>query len=183
MTIPKTEPTTFRAGDTVQWTKTLADYPATLWDLSYVLNGAEGVKKDIVVTDSGNSFACKLPATKTKDYTAGMYQLISSVTDGTDRYSLEPIIVTVLPDKAAATTGTDARSQYQQELDAINAALLDYASNPAEEVTVNGRMVRISSIVQLKAYRNDLRSLLAKEKRRENQKRGNKAGGAYKIRF
>ena len=53
--IPTTEPTSIIAGDTLAWTKSLADYEASLWTLTYYLRGPSA--QTITATTSGGDFA------------------------------------------------------------------------------------------------------------------------------
>ena len=126
--IPTTEPARARAGDTITWLKTLADYPASAgWTLYYRLINA-GNKIDITaVASGGNHLVSVLPAT-TADWAAGDYDLISWVSNGTDRKTLDPARITVQPNLAAASGGYDSRTHAKKMLDNIDAALLSLSS-------------------------------------------------------
>jgi hypothetical protein len=62
MTPPTTEPSRVTAGDTIAWTKSLPDSPASSgWILKYRLINAAG-KIDITATAAGNDHAVSVPA-------------------------------------------------------------------------------------------------------------------------
>lgn len=143
--IPTTEPARVRAGDTVTWRKSLADYPATAgWVLSYRLINAAG-KIDIVATASGADHLVSVAKAATANYTAGDYTLLAWVDNGTERVTLDPGRLTVLPNLAAQTAGYDARSAAKKMLDAIDAALLSLSSGErlaVVEAEVAGRRLK-----------------------------------------
>jgi hypothetical protein len=65
-TVPTKEPLTIRAGDTIEWTKSIDDYKASDgWTLSYSFRSASGTI-DITSTADGDDHAvCIAPATST----------------------------------------------------------------------------------------------------------------------
>lgn len=128
ITLPTTEPARVRAGDTVAWTKALADYPASAgWVLHY--RGVNPVGKfDIIASAEGDSHRVSVAPADSATWTAGEYTLIAWVDDGTDRVTLPTSRITVLPNLAAVAAGYDVRSQAKKMLDAIDAALLSLSS-------------------------------------------------------
>lgn len=140
--IPTTEPARVRAGDTVTWLKSLADYPASAgWALCYRLINA-GSKIDITTSASGaDHLVSVLPAT-TADWGAGEYTLLAWVSDGTNRVTLDSTRLTILPNLAAASGGYDSRTQARKMLENIDAALLSLSSGErlaVVEAAVNQR--------------------------------------------
>ena len=69
-TVPTKEPLTIRAGDTIEWTKSIDDYKASDgWTLSYSFRGTGGTI-DITSSADGDDHAISIaPATSTA-YTA-----------------------------------------------------------------------------------------------------------------
>lgn len=143
--IPTTEPVRVRAGDTVTWRKSLGEYPATAgWTLYYRLINSAG-KFDITSTADGADHLVSVSKTTSATYTAGDYSLIAWVADGTDRVTLDPMRITVLPNLAAEAAGYDNRSQAKKMLDAIDAALLSLSSGERlaiVEAEVAGRRLK-----------------------------------------
>jgi hypothetical protein len=119
--IPTVEPTSARAGDTWAWTRESYDYPAPSWVLTYTLYSSAAVISFAAAADGTIHSVSLAPAT-TAAYTAGRYDWVAHVTDGTDRYQVASGVITVLPDVAEAAT-YDGRSHARKMLDAINALI------------------------------------------------------------
>lgn len=142
-TIPTVEPTNPVAGDSWKWDKTLPDYPASDgWQLTYYVYGPENITLAWAteVTANGDVFEVRVAATKTDDLTsAGSYELVGRVTDGTDTYTVVKKTINVIANPATVAAG---KSVARQMVEAHEAALL---ANPkmtgVVRVTVNGRTV------------------------------------------
>src|SRR5687768_10887976 len=95
------EPTTFTAGDTVAWTRSLADYPASAgWVLNYrFINSA--ARFDVVGSASGDDHAMSVAAAVSADYAAGTYTWQAFVTKDSERYTVDEGTCIVEPDLAA----------------------------------------------------------------------------------
>jgi hypothetical protein len=164
--IPTTEPARIRAGDTITWRKSLAEYPATDgWTLSYRLINATA-KFNITTTADGADHLVTVAKATSATYTAGDYTLIAWVDNGTERVSLPGGRITVLPDLAAvAAAGYDSRSQAKKMLDAVDAALLSLSSGErlaVVEAEVAGRRLKYNFDSLMK-----LRNLYAAQVRAE----------------
>ena len=86
--IPTKEPLTIRAGNTIQWTKSIDDYKASDgWTLSYSFRGTGGTI-DITSSADGDDHAISIAATTTTAYTAGFHDVIGYVEKGSDRYTV-----------------------------------------------------------------------------------------------
>jgi hypothetical protein len=120
-TIPTTEPASARAGDTWRWQRTLSDYPASTWTLSYTLFNAAG-KVSIAATADGDDHLVSVAPATSAAYTAGRYDWVSHVSDGTDRHQVGAGSINVLPDLSAVSS-YDGRSHARKMLDAIDALL------------------------------------------------------------
>jgi hypothetical protein len=120
-TIPTTEPASARAGDTWRWQRTLSDYPASTWTLSYTLFNAAG-KVSIAATADGDDHLVSVAPATTAAYTAGRYDWVAHVSDGTDRHQVGAGSINVLPDLSAVSS-YDGRSHARKMLDAIDALL------------------------------------------------------------
>lgn len=126
--IPTIEPAKVRAGDTVTWLKSLADYPAGTWTLYYRFINATA-KIDITASASGDAHLVSVPITITDDWVVGDYTYIAWVTAGTERVTVAQGRITVLPNLAAiATAGYDSRTHAKKMLDAIDASILSLSS-------------------------------------------------------
>jgi len=126
--IPTTEPSRVRAGDTWAWTKTLDDYPAPTWTLTYPLVNSSS-KITVPATASGTDHAVSVDKATTAAYAAGTYSWIAAVDDGTSRYTLEVGVIEIEPDLAiAGVTTYDARSNWVKLFDAMDTALATFGS-------------------------------------------------------
>ena len=126
MIIPTTEPSLIYAGYTLQWTKSLADYPAPTWTLVYALfNATEAYT--INTTPSATSHAVSVAAATTQGWVSGRYTWNSYVESGVERF---PVAVGRMIIKPNPATGQpiDARSHARRMLDAIEAVLEDRAT-------------------------------------------------------
>lgn len=121
MSTPTTEPTSARAGDTWEWVRDLADYPAPTWVLTYTLFSAAAVVRITAAASGSQHSVHKLPAT-TALYTAGRYDWTAHVTNGTDKYQVGAGVISVLPNLATATA-YDARTHARRMLDAVEAMM------------------------------------------------------------
>lgn len=153
-TIPTTEPASVRAGDSWQWTKTLSDFPASTWTLTYTLFSSTDVLSVSASADGADHSVDVAPAT-TGAYTAGWYDWIAQVTDGTDTHTVGKGRINVLPDVASAST-YDGRSHARKMLDYLTAIIEGRASD--ETISV----VRASSPGVDVTYKPDLEKLRAK---------------------
>ncbi len=165
-TVPTTEPSSFRAGDLLAWTKSLSDYPANAgWALSYTLINATS-KITINASAAGADFSVSVPAATTAPYTAGSYQWAARVTKALEIYTVATGIIDILPDIAIATT-FDFRSHAKTMLEAIEAAFAGKASSTQLELETNGRRIRSFSPAEMILWRSFYRAEVAKEAQAE----------------
>lgn len=124
--IPTTEPTSARAGDTWRWTRALSSYPADAgWTLTYVLwSASEAI--NITASADGSDHLIDISPVVTAAYTAGRYDWAARVSDGSDIYTVGTGIIQILPALGAAM---DTRSHARRMLDAINAMLEERATD------------------------------------------------------
>lgn len=150
------EPLTITAGDTVKWLKSLGDYPAGTWALTYNLRGASDI--NIATTASGSDHLVNVDESVTTNYTAGTYYVSGRVTDGNDTYTvIKGLLLTVEPSLASITGAYDGRTHARKMLDAIKAILEGRASDlqDIESYTIGTRTInRISNqeLIELQAH-------------------------------
>ena len=126
VSIPTTEPTSARAGDTWRWTRSLVDYPAPIWTLTYTLFNAS-TKVSIVAAADGTDHAVTVASATTANYSAGRYDWVAAVAAGGERYQVDAGVLEILPD-VSALSKYDSRSHARIMLDAIEALLESRAS-------------------------------------------------------
>lgn len=151
-TEPTTEPAFVTAGDTLIWRRSLADYPAgDGWVLKYRLINA-AAKYDITAGADGDEHRVSVSAATSAAYTAGGYTWTAWVEKAAERFTVGSGQITVKPDLAAVTAaGFDARSDAQQALEALKAALKTYVSTNGHvaEYEIAGRRMKFSSAAEI----------------------------------
>lgn len=157
------EPTRVTAGDTVSWTKSLAEYPASDgWVLSYTLiNAAQ--KYTFSASASGADHAVSVAAATTASWVAASYTWQATVTKGAERYTVGTGRMVVAPDVAAATT-LDTRSSARKALEAVDAMLEQYGSKAyLHSFEINGRRQQFHSPSDFMRFRSRLQADVARE--------------------
>lgn len=130
-------PAAFSRGSTVEYTRTVTDYPATAgWTLSVHIAGRSKLSKN--ASASGSDYAVLLTAADTAVLEAGTYTWLERVTDGTAVHDVGSGTVTITPNVATAAAG-DLRSFDEKALEAIEAALLVDMGSTTVSYQVAGR--------------------------------------------
>lgn len=136
---PTIEPISFRAGDTIKWTKSLADYPASAgWALKYKFVGDKGAPAVIAAAASGDDFSVTITATTTAAYVAGIYTLQGWVEKAGEQYTISVTTVEILAN-LSISSATDTRSNARKQLVLIETAIESYSVRPVESVSAFGR--------------------------------------------
>ncbi|MCU0839940.1 MAG: hypothetical protein MUE49_14650 [Rhodospirillales bacterium] len=187
MAIATTEPTSVVAGDTVAWTRSLADYPAPTYVLKYRFLNAAG-KVDITATASGTDHAVSVTAATTAAWTAGNYDWLAWVETGSgptaERYSVDEGRITVEPNRAALTIWdgrSDARQIYEALVTAWKSASIGRAF--VGEYEIAGRRMKFNNkadwIVELDYWK----AQVASEDRAEAIANGMASGSRLLVRM
>lgn len=180
-TPPASEPTSFTAGDTLSWTRSLADYPASAgWVLAYRFINATA-KFDISATASGSDHLVSVAASTTVGYAPGTYSWQAFVTKAAERYTVGTGVCVVEPNLAAVSAvGYDDRTPARKALDALNAGLATFGSNAhVQGYNIEGREMRYRTFADFIAARDRL----VQEVKREEDAQRAAAGLASKNRL
>lgn len=167
--IPAVEPTEFTAGDTVTWTKDLADYlPTDGWSLSYAFRyqHGSGTTLDLTGASSNTNWTLTLSAAQSALMKPGPWVWAGFVTKATERFQVAgPGTITVKPNLAALTFDSDLRSSAKRAYD--NALEAWEAVKLGQTVTINGRTYMQHDLDKLTRYvqtcKADYDAVLAKE--------------------
>ncbi len=185
MAIPSTEPTFVTAGDTVEWTKSLSDYPAADgWTLSYrLINAAAAI--DIVSTASGADHAISESAATTAAWTDGEYRYQAYVSKAGQRYTVGSGSITIRPNLAAVVGGYEARSTWTKALDDLRAALAAWltTSGHVQEYEIAGRRMRFASADDIRKRIAIAEKEVAREASVDAAAAGNSLGRTLYVRF
>jgi hypothetical protein len=187
VSIPTSEPTTLRAGDSWRWTRAWTDYPSATWDLTYTLTtAAASVALTATAASDGVTHEITVLPADSEDIAAGRYDWIAQVSDGADQYTIDSGVLTVLPDLSALDgDGYDGRSPARVMLDAIDAALASRATaGQLDQVQVaigDRRLMRDPA--QLLALRRHYAAIVAAEDQAAARARGEQGIGLVQVRF
>ena len=183
-TVPTTEPDEFFIGDTVTWTKTLSDYPASVWTLKYnfVSADAGAANETTTAVADGDTHVVTMAKAVTDAFTAGDYKWFSYVEDAgeTVRYSVASGSMTVNPDQSS---DTDARSHAKKTLDAICATIEGIATKEQQSYSIAGRSLSRYTPAELYEFKQQYEALYNKELQDENIANGGGSGRTVKVRF
>lgn len=178
--IPTTEPASLNAGDTAQWLKTLADYPASEgWVLAYALVNT-GQRIAFTAAAQGDAHLVSVPAATTAAWAPGAYDFRASVSKGADVFTVGAGRITIAPAFGAAV---DARSQARRTLEAIEATLEGRASSATAEYQIAGRQMRYIPVPELLTLRDRYRRDVRAEEAAERIKAGLGNPGRIYVRF
>jgi len=170
LTIPTIEPDVLTSGDTVQWTKSLANYlPADGWVLTYHIVDAV-ISKDIVATDNGDGTHLAVFTAALSTVPAGTYAMKGFVTNNSERFTV--FVGTVVAHQDLSTGATDIRSHAKKTLDAIEATLENRATQDQRRMQVAGRLIERMHIDELLKLRAVYKAEYARERRLERLANG-----------
>lgn len=162
---PTTVPARFRAGDTVTWQISLADYPASAgWVLAYTLINAGG-KITVTASASGDDHLVAIAAATSANYAPGTYSWQATVTKAAERYTVATGSLIIDPDLASEAGGFDDRTTAQRLLDAVEAVLANRATRSDLEYEIAGRRMKSMTHGELLAARDKLKREVAGERR------------------
>lgn len=135
--IPSREPDKLFVDAAAAWTKSLPDFPATLWRLDYKITPPSGNVLNVAwathVTASGTNFAITIPKTFITGITAGgSGRLTGTVTELADTS-----VTKVIYDATLQLVVIGERSIAQRMLTLIDAALLNNVSREEQSVQVS----------------------------------------------
>lgn len=179
------EPTSFTAGDTLAWTRSLADYPASAgWVLAYRFINATA-KFDITSSASGNDHAISVLATTSAGYAAGTYSWQAFVTKAAERFTVGTGVCVVEPNLAAVTAaGYDNRTPARKALDALNAGFQQFGTNAhVQGYTIEGREMRYKTFADFMAARDRLVQEVAREEAAQRVSSGVASKNRLRVQF
>lgn len=164
---------TIRVGDTLDFTTTLADYPASAgWVLTYrLMPRTSGTAITIVGSASGDDHRTTATATTSATWTAGEYSWAAYVALGDERYTVDTGVVTLTPNLATATAH-DNRSAARIALDAVEAVIGNRATLDQEQYSIAGRSLQRTPMADLLRLRSALRIDVAREDAANRRKLG-----------
>lgn len=185
MALPLITPSTLTIGDSSEWLIASTNYPAPEWSLSYVLvaSGQQIIIESTQYEDTG-THRISVGTDDSAEWAPGTYSYRAIVTDITHRITIESGSIEVLPDYTESITGYDDRSFAKQALDAIEAVILNRASQAQLEYTIAGRQLKFIPPADLIDLRNKFRAEYRAEEAAKLEKRtGRSRWGQVRVRF
>lgn len=171
-----------RAGDSLYWEETPADYPADSgWTITYKIVGSNGAYT-ITSSSSGSTHVLTADTSTTASWAAGFYGWTAYVSKGTERITLQTGSITLLADPSAATA-TDNRTHSRKVLDAIQAVLEGRASKDQESYSINGRTLNRTPLSELMEMERKYSARVVQEERTEKAKQGLVTSSKIRVRF
>jgi len=170
-------PATIRAGDTVRWRDAAtADGLGTVisssdWTLTtYLRSATAGLGLTVVAVAYGDGWESTISAATSAGLTAGDWTWGTRATKGAEVVTIGAGSVVILPalNYAGVPSAIDGRSQAQQDLDAVQAAIRALISGGAvKRYTIGGRQLEKFSLEELMARESQLKAIVAREKAAE----------------
>lgn len=162
-------PNKIRAGDTLKFTESLTDYPASVWTLAYTLiNATDNI--EFVAVPVGDDYSVNIAHGITSNWNKGYYAYVARVSNGTESYVVLYGDLEILAN--ATSANFEVRSHARIVLDNINAVLEDKATLEQASYSIDGRSLNSRSIDELLKIKEKYEYLVAREK--------NKKGG-YRL--
>jgi hypothetical protein len=172
-TIPTSEPAQIRAGETLSFKITLADYPASEdWVITYTLRAlnSSATKIEFASSADGDDHLVTVPFEETAGWLPAKYAGAAIVSDGTTKTQVRTVRLTVLPDISAQEG--DIRSQARKTLDNINAVIEGRASSTLLNSEVEGTNLSRIPHDQLLMLRDRYAALVFQEEEAERAANG-----------
>ncbi|MBV5305572.1 MAG: hypothetical protein J0652_02640 [Desulfobulbaceae bacterium] len=178
--IPTIEPVEVTAGDSLTWSISLADYPASDgWVLSYVLLSSSA-KIAFSSAASGSSHLVTVTAAESALWAADTYDWQSYVTNAAERHTVASGRTIV---RANFASSTPKKSTARLILAAINAALLGTGTLTQRMLEINGKRIERHSPAELLAMRTRLMHEVAAEEAAARIAAGLDSGNTLLVRF
>lgn len=182
--IPIFEPLEITVGESLEWTKSLEDYPASGWELNYYFRGA-GKGFNAVAVAEDDDYRVAVERAVTAEMSAGLYAWEAWVSDGASEFMIASGETKVLQNlKTTAVTATfDNRSQAKKILDAIDALILGRVPEDVHQYAIGNRQLQHIPVEQLIPLRETYAKLYAAELRRARVRQGKTLFQTINVRF
>lgn len=175
---------TLIAGDSLVFTESLADYPASDgWTLTYRLAPrTAGTAITFSATASGADYSVNVLATTTAAWAAGSYSWAAYVTKAGQRFTVDSGVITISPDPGVVSS-LDSRTHAQRVLEAIQAVIEGRATRDQEEYTIGNRSLKRTPLRDLMLLRDRYRAEVNAEAAGRRLLAGETPGYALQVRL
>lgn len=146
-------PAKFTAGESISWSVSLSDYPASeSWELVYTLIKSD-TRIQITASADGDDHLIEVSSATTADYAVGEYEYQAHISNGTEKYEVDAGVVEILTDFATHASGFDSRSTVKKILDAIDTVLVTRSGKTQLAQTIGNVQVEHWSFDQISKMR------------------------------
>ena len=176
------EPEKLTSGVTWKWKKTISDYPASEWTLTYYLRKDGATATSFSATADGDTHLVTVTAATTAGYAAGIYDIVGVVVKAAEKYVVYDGIFEVLTNPATAGA-YDPRTHARRVLDLIEAALEGRIPNGMESYSIGGRSINKIPLNQLRELYEKYKQDVIMEEQAERLVNGRRSGKSIGVRF
>ncbi len=176
------EPEKLTSGVTWKWKKTISDYPASEWTLTYYLRKDGATATSFSATADGDTHLVTVTAATTAGYAAGVSDIIGVVVKAAEKYVVFDGIFEVLTNPATAGA-YDPRTHARRVLDLIEAAMEGRIPNGMESYTIGGRSINKIPLNQLREIYEKYKQDVIMEEQAERLVNGRRSGKSIGVRF
>ena len=173
-------PPAITSGDTVEWSTSLAAYPATDFVLSWSIRGDSSL--DLTAQADGDNYKTELTDTQTSALIPGEYYWQAYVTNtDSERFNVGSGHLRVTSNLADTTTPFDGRSEAQKMLDEVNFAIS--ACLKGQSYRIKERELTRADLSELIEWRDRLKWEIRNEQSKEAIANGQPNPSRIQIRF
>lgn len=184
-TTPTREPATIQAGDTLEWDKSLPDYPADDgWTLTYRLTSATAQLAAFAASADGADHAVSVSAATTATWATGTYELRGQVSKASEKFTVHVSDVKILADLMADNVGgNDQRSHARKTLTLIETAIEALGAGTNQSFSIDGESYTRKSLPELMAVRERYQQIVNNEDSLDRVNNGKAPRGIHRIHF
>lgn len=179
-------PETIRAGDTVKVKRSDigTDYPNSTYTAKFEARCFDHKVDTITITATADNsdYLFTFTSTATANYHVGEWAFIVTVTDGTNRVTVDEGTFKVLQN-IPTDNSTDTRSHARIVLDKIETLLEGKADADVQNYSINNRSLTKMSVDELLKWRDYYKAEVLREKRIERAKSGQGSGNRVLVSF
>ena len=176
------EPEKLTSGVTWKWKKTISDYPASEWTLTYYLRKDGATATSFSAAADGDSYLVTVAAATTAAYASGIYDFIGWVIKGTEKFEVFNSMIEVLPNPTNASA-YDPRSHARKVMELIEAAMEGRVPNGMESYSIGGRSINKIPLNQLRELYEKYKQDVVMEEQAERLVNGRRSGKNIGVRF
>lgn len=179
--ISNIEPVFFTQADNVAWQKTFAQYPTSLWNLTYYIRGAANL--DVLATKNATMFLVNISSAQSSNLIAGSYWWQAVLTKGVDRITIGSGRLEVKPNIQSVPINYDGRSHVKKTLDALDAMIEKRATSDQQSYSIQGRSLSRMNIDEILVWREKYRRFYSSELREQKAQAGLGRRNKVQVRF